>query len=1163
MMMRKRSLGLVLTLTMLMWLTGPVFSVYAAISAPSVNTLSPGSIRTTSAKIGGVVTNDNGSPITERGFYWGIGTTNPYPGGTKVVISGTGSSVINQKYYYTLFGLNSNIKYSYVAYATNAIGTTVGPLKSFTTKRDNVPPAIIGAKMAANNAYVDVFFSEYVYAKGRNPLLLSLFKWTFSQNGGTATAATVTSITKTNGTPIVSGDYVSTVRFWLNVTGTASGVETIQIWPASGTSVYDAGDLAMVSTQTTGQVLFNDANSPKIIDGAVSFDNAYVDVTMSGGVWGPNHMPLTLSQFSLIFTPDPNGGGATAAVINHLSNTAGGALAGGETVIRVWLSVSGIADGAETVEIKPASGSSIYSAAGTPMNIYQTTGAMPLSDLTAPVIISGMMSATNGYVDLTASSGLYDSSGGPLHAGDFTSFFSQNGGTATNSVISGVSRTDGTALTGGESVIRIYLSSTGTPNGIETITIYPASGTSIYDDSMNAMLDTQTTGPVRFFDRLPPKITGGLMGNGYFFDMTFSKGIYGPGGAVLTTARLAVSFAANGGNAAGITLTGITRTDGSALTGGESTVRVAFTTSGTPSGVETITVTPSSGTSIYDGFGNAMAVTETTGPLKLVDKLPPKIMSGALGTSTNYVDVTFTEPCYGPGYVPLAAGHFSLIFSQNSGNATAAAITGVTKIDGTALTGGETKVRVAFSLTGVPSGVETVAITPSSGTAIRDFNENQMLVTETTGPLLLSDKLEPKIIGGMVGLGPSGYFMDVSFSEGVCRPGGLPLTVSQVTLVFARNGGTATAAAITGVTKTDGNALAGGEKTIRILFSVTGTPSGVETVTITPANGSSIYDIAGNAMLSTQTTGTQKLADKLPPVITSATVGPSNNYLDVTFSEGVYRSGGLPLTASQLTFSFSQNGGTATAAVFNGVTKTDGTALTGGETTVRVTFSVTGLPSGQETVTVTPASGSSIYDYVANAMLATQTTGPKNLNAVAIVRQLVHAVATANGRTPGTLDRTFIPGDKVPCSVVVTLANTLANPVFVIDLPITGSDFYLKELLNASGQINPAMAAVYKNNVMIDRSLVAITRSGNTLRVAVTGSFASTDVLKLVYSTQLKTTSTALSRVTGPQYGQTLGIGSSVEWGSPVRTYSAANPGSTGQDQFTAYIIAGNPQISQ
>ena len=75
-------------------------------------------------------------------------------------------------------------------------------------------------------------------------------------------------------------------------------------------------------------------------------------------------------------------------------------------------------------------------------------------------------------------------------------------------------------------------------------------------------------------------------------------------------------------------------------------------------------------------------------------------------------------------------------------------------------------------------------------------------------------------------------------------------------------------------------------------LTVTGTPSGVETVEVKPFDGASIYDLGGNAAGAVETTGVKLLYDKLGPSIGSVVTADVNidgtiDRLVVTFSEAV------------------------------------------------------------------------------------------------------------------------------------------------------------------------------------------------------------------------------------------------------------------------------------
>jgi len=135
-------------------------------------------------------------------------------------------------------------------------------------------------------------------------------------------------------------------------------------------------------------------------------------------------------------------------------------------------------------------------------------------------------------------------------------------------------------------------------------------------------------------------------------DITFSEGVYGAdnGTTGLSVDKLARTFSQNGGGASNVTISSVKRNDNtvegsaSALTGGETTVRVFLTITGTPIGVETIELKPANGSSIYDGAGNACAATQTTGVKTLRDHKGPTLVNAAR-TDNTHVTVTLSENC--------------------------------------------------------------------------------------------------------------------------------------------------------------------------------------------------------------------------------------------------------------------------------------------------------------------------------------------------------------------------------------------------------------------------------------------------------------------------------------------------------------------------------------
>jgi hypothetical protein len=99
----------------------------AQLSLATVTTADATNITGTTVGLGGNVTNDGNSAVTERGVCYGI-NQNPTTAGTKIVI-GTGTGAFSN----SVTGLTDGIKYYAKAYAINSKGTAYGDEISFTT----------------------------------------------------------------------------------------------------------------------------------------------------------------------------------------------------------------------------------------------------------------------------------------------------------------------------------------------------------------------------------------------------------------------------------------------------------------------------------------------------------------------------------------------------------------------------------------------------------------------------------------------------------------------------------------------------------------------------------------------------------------------------------------------------------------------------------------------------------------------------------------------------------------------------------------------------------------------------------------------------------------------------------------------------------------------
>ncbi len=260
-------------------------------------------------------------------------------------------------------------------------------------------PCIKSLSVAADNTYADITFTEGVYTNGGvSQLVLTDLTVTIATNAGAAAQGTAPSsvtqadsTTEVTATALAGGETV--VRVWLTGLtnpGTATGVETITITPATGASISDSIDKDMPTTQTTGAVTLTDMVESTItsvvedVSGTGTTDR-YVDITFSEGVFASSNGTgaLATSDFKLTFTA---GTGATAVSISSLSLTTnspteaeGIPLGGGETVIRLWLEITGTPNGSGTFVIEPAKNTAIFDSGGNGVEISENSGTKTLT----------------------------------------------------------------------------------------------------------------------------------------------------------------------------------------------------------------------------------------------------------------------------------------------------------------------------------------------------------------------------------------------------------------------------------------------------------------------------------------------------------------------------------------------------------------------------------------------------------------------------------------------------------------------------------------------------------------------------------------------------------------------------------------------------------------
>jgi len=244
----------------------------------------------------------------------------------------------------------------------------------------------------------------------------------------------------------------------LDVTGAPSGTESIELKPLDDTSIKDFSGNPMDAAATITDLLNKEPwikvnNSDKRIMN-LDENNAFVEIVFSDTVFSGSGGALTSSDFSGLNFQQGAGGNATNADIADITNTNDIVLNTGEDTIRVYLDITGIPNGEETIEIGPLSDTSIVNSISNPLAESDTL--LILKDRLLPTHDSAYVNNANDYILFFASESLWTNPEHslPLINQDFELGFTQNfnmGGTVQGATIAALKKEDGVSdLTGGE-----------------------------------------------------------------------------------------------------------------------------------------------------------------------------------------------------------------------------------------------------------------------------------------------------------------------------------------------------------------------------------------------------------------------------------------------------------------------------------------------------------------------------------------------------------------------------------------------------------------------------------------------------------------------------------------------------------------------------------------
>ncbi|MBM6994131.1 S-layer homology domain-containing protein [Paenibacillus sp. DXFW5] len=345
--------------------------------------------------------------------------------------------------------------------------------------------------------------------------------------------------------------------------------------------------------------------------------------------------------------------------------------------------------------------------------------------------------------------------------------------------------------------------------------------------------------------------------------------------------------------------------------------------------------------------------------------------------SGNYI-VDTVQPTVTSMSVPAngtyAAGHtlsFTVHMSESvavTGTPSIGVVIGGTSVKASYVSGtGSTELLFSYTVQAGQTDADGITIGALSldGGSIKDSVGNDAdrtlnSVGSTSGVLI--DAIAPTISGYTLGAGNA--YLDLTFSKGIYTEstGTGSVTPSDFRINFHRNGGGASAVSIDSIKRLDGGNLIGGETSIRVMLDITGIPDGNETLELVPADGLSLYDQAGNAVESTQSSGTVTLQDTRVP-----SINPTSASFD-KFAGAVAN--------KDVTTTLTLIGNTLTRITNRAVTLSEGTDYTvaGNVVTIKKSY-LASQPTGTTYLTLT-FSGGSTHTLAITMVDSTPTSTP-------------------------------------------------------------------------------------------------------------------------------------------------------------------------------------------
>ena len=307
-----------------------------------------------------------------------------------------------------------------------------------------------------------------------------------------------------------------------------------------------------------------------------------------------------------------------------------------------------------------------------------------------------------------------------------------------------------------------------------------------------------------------------------------------------------------------------------------------------------------------------------------------------------------------------------------------------------------------------------------------------------SGHVRVYDILTPEITHVSLAADNSTITVTTSLSVYNSSGGSSDLEASDFALSISGGSATLTSTTPTSISKTSQSVWVLG-------VGLTGTPTGAETLTVTPVANSIYY---GTTAMSTTQTSNSVTLNNIAPTFDAVRLSVDNSTVAVTASETLYTTTGGSGALVAADFAFSISGGTAT------LSSTTPTSISTNGLVTTLGIGLSGTPDGDEILRINPASSASIYDSGNTALSATSimaSSGPGIFlfpNTITATSLTTSAATTAGSLT---VDSVVMDGTTIGHSSDSDLMTLASGSLTVAGDVTISSDARLKSNIVALG----------------------------------------------------------------------------------------------------------------